>query len=153
MIEPAVAARLSDVASALDAPQILLVAIAGHGKRPSEASAARLAALAPHAVAAGEALQGARRTLAGLLPDTSTAPKPEALSLSDLAALETVRPDLQELRQLLGKALSVAERIDEARGKSYPDPIGGSCGWDFAEEVNQLLARVELEIGPKGKVD
>jgi hypothetical protein len=71
----------------------------------------------------------------------------DSLSLSDLSALESVRPDLESLRTLLGQALTVAERIDEARGRSYPEPVGGSCGWDFAEEVNQLLARVELDSG------
>jgi hypothetical protein len=71
----------------------------------------------------------------------------EDFSLSDLSALESVKPDLESLRTLLGQALTVAERIDQARGRSYPEPVGGSRGWDFAEEVNQLLARVELDSG------
>lgn len=71
----------------------------------------------------------------------------ETFSLSDLSALHSLGPDMSELRQLLGQALSVAERIDESRGRSYPEPVGGSCGWDLAEEVNQLLARVELDSG------
>jgi hypothetical protein len=76
----------------------------------------------------------------------------DSFSLSDLAALHSLGPDITNLRALLGQALTLAERIDEARGRSYPEPVGGSCGWDLAEEVNQLLARVEIDgVGAPGK--
>jgi hypothetical protein len=104
--------------------------------------------LIEQAQAALDAVKQAQRHL----PETATKRRQtgndsEGFSLSDLSALESVKPDLETLRGLLGQALTVAERIDEARGRSYPEPVGGSCGWDFAEEVNQLLARVELDSG------
>ena len=56
-------------------------------------------------------------------------------------------PEFDELRQKLEEALEIAKRIDQARGRSYPEAVGGSRGYDLAEEVNQLLARVELAAG------
>ena len=76
----------------------------------------------------------------------------DAFDLSDLAVMRDLGPDFTELRGRLGQALDIAERIDQARGRSYPEKIGGSCGWDLAEEVSQLLARVELAAeGAPGK--
>lgn len=72
-----------------------------------------------------------------------------SLSLSELAALERVRDEAQSLAAGLRALLPLAERIDAARGRSLPEPVAGSAGLDLAEDLVQLLSRVELDLyGP-----
>jgi hypothetical protein len=153
---PALATRLAEVMALIESARPPLVALAAHGRAPARFPISRLLDAAPVAESAEEGLQRAGRLLAPLAENSGETTEkqrtPEDFSLADLSALENVKPDLETLRTLLGQALTVAERIDEARGRSYPEPVGGSCGWDFAEEVNQLLARVQLEgAGARGK--
>ena len=76
---------------------------------------------------------------------------PGDLSLSDLALMEELQPDIAELREHLARALVVAERIDKARGRSSEATVGPN-GWDLAEEVHQLLCTVESQsLGAAGK--
>ncbi len=158
-VSPALSARLAEVLKLIETARTPLVALTAYGRAPERFPVSRLLDAAPAAESAEEGLQRAARLLTPLTGQPESAGKArenngikEAFSLSDLSALHSLGPDLTELRGLLGQALSVAERIDEARGQSYPESIGGSCGWDLAEEVNQLLARVELDSsGPRGK--
>ncbi len=82
----------------------------------------------------------------------ATLPPASTLDLGQLSQMQELAPDLAELAGHLKAALQVAERIDLARGRSAPEPVGGSFGWDLAEEVNQLLAAVEnQQLGAVGK--
>lgn len=80
-------------------------------------------------------------------PDPETAPPSDTLSLSDLTAVHQLGPEFDELRGKLAEALEIAERIDQARGRSYPESVGGSRGYDLAEHLVQTLAYVEREAG------
>jgi hypothetical protein len=81
--------------------------------------------------------------------DSPLAPDRDRSSLADLAALERVRPEAQDLADELRRLLPLAERIDKARGRALDRPVAGSAGLDLAEDIVQLLARIELDLhGP-----
>jgi hypothetical protein len=63
--------------------------------------------------------------------------------------------DARELLATLRQALVIAERVDGARGRSFPDdtPLrpGESRGTDLAESISELVLRLRIEVeGPKG---
>ena len=66
-------------------------------------------------------------------------------------ALDT--PEVRDMLTSLQAILPVAEKIDAARGRALEAPVGGSAGCDLAEDVAQMIARLELEIyGPAPSV-
>lgn len=74
------------------------------------------------------------------------------LDLSTLSQMQELGPDMAALAGHLRAALEVAERVDEARGRCLPEPVGGTRGTDLAEEVYQLLCMVENQmLGTPGK--
>lgn len=90
--------------------------------------------------------------VAVLLPPPAPIPASDnAFDLSELAAVEAARPELERLVAVLTEALAVAEQIDAVRGRSFDEVIGGSAGWDIAEDVSQLRARVQLDLYGPGK--
>lgn len=53
----------------------------------------------------------------------------------------------------LRELMPLAERIDAARGRALPEVVGGSAGLDLAEDLAQMVARLELEAyGPAAAV-
>jgi hypothetical protein len=71
--------------------------------------------------------------------------------LADLAALDT--PDVRALLAGLEALLPVAERVDASRGRAGESVVGGSAGFDVAEDLAQMIARLSLEIhGPASTV-
>ena len=62
-------------------------------------------------------------------------------------ALDT--PDVRALLAGLEALLPVAERVDASRGRAGEAVIGGSAGFDVAEDLALMIARLSLEIhGP-----
>jgi hypothetical protein len=66
-------------------------------------------------------------------------------------ALDT--PDVRQLLAGLEALLPIAERVDAARGRAGAEVVGGSAGFDLAEDLVQLIARISLEVhGPGAAV-
>ena len=62
-------------------------------------------------------------------------------------------PDVRALAAGLRELLPIAERIDAARGRALAEVVGGSAGLDLAEDLAQMVARLELEaFGPAASV-
>lgn len=62
-------------------------------------------------------------------------------------------PDVRALAAGLRELLPLAERIDAARGRALAEVVGGSAGLDLAEDLAQMVARLELEAyGPAASV-
>ena len=62
-------------------------------------------------------------------------------------------PDVRELHALLRQAVTIAERIDQARGRavspSFPLGDGETAGFDLAEGLQNIVLRLEGEaFGP-----
>lgn len=97
-----------------------------------------------------EALQGA----GARLPDRKgSRPRPEPNPLAEMARAERSRPEALALLDALRTAFASAEALDLARGRSLEAPIAGSAGCDLAEDLAQLIARLELELyGPAQSV-
>lgn len=68
-----------------------------------------------------------------------------------LDALNT--PDVRALLDAVRALVPLAERVDQARGRWYPDaPPTDTKGTDLAETLHQLACRLHLEaFGPSGK--
>jgi hypothetical protein len=95
------------------------------------------------------------RAVVGILQDLGAHEDQQAkASLSNpIPFLLLDTPDVRELLSGLQSLLPVAERIDAARGRSLEAPVGGSLGCDLAEDLAQLIARLELELyGPSERV-
>ncbi len=144
---PDTSARAAQAIQLMHTAHIPLFALVAYSRAPERVPIATLLSAAEAAQRGMDELRAATRILTPLAKEVIAHPPAEPTDLAELAVLESLRPDFAELCELLGRALDVAERIDRARGRSYPEKIGGSCGWDLAEEVNQLLAHVELESG------
>ena len=117
-----------------------------------EDAAARRALLSECATEAKVAKQEADAAREALESLGGAPPPPLDLEVAiPLDQLDT--PDTRALLIGLGALLPIAERIDAARGRSLPEPVGGSAGIDLAEDLAQLIARLELEIyGPSERV-
>lgn len=117
-----------------------------------EDAAARGALIAECATEAKLALREADAARNALASMGATPPPP--LDLATAIPLDQL--DTEDTRALLvglGALLPIAERIDAARGRSLPEPVGGSAGVDLAEDLAQMIARLELEIyGPAASV-
>ena len=101
---------------------------------------------------AESARESARAALGELLaagaevPDQAPDPAPIPLHQLDT-------PDVRALAAGLRELLPIAERIDAARGRALPEVVGGSAGLDLAEDLAQMVARLELEAyGPAASV-
>ena len=101
---------------------------------------------------AGLAVEEAAHALAlldslGARPaDVPLPPPPIPLHLLDT-------PDARELLGALRHAVTIAERVDRARGRALPPSVGllpeGTRGLDLAETLSEIARRLEMEIyGP-----
>ena len=99
---------------------------------------------------AKEARESARAIVGGLQALGAHEDKQAAAALSHpipFHALDT--PDVRQLLAGLEALLPVAERVDASRGRAGESVIGGSAGFDVAEDLAQMIARLSLEIhGP-----
>lgn len=97
-----------------------------------------------------QAAESARAVVGGLQALGAKADETTAAALAyPIPFLKLDTPDVRELLAGLQVLLPVAERIDASRGRSLDEPVGGSAGCDIAEDLAQLIARLELELwGP-----
>ena len=101
-----------------------------------------------HAKAAATEATAALGLLAGLGVRPAGVPSASPIPL---ALLDT--PDARELLALLRQAVTVAERLDQARGRALPPTFplaeGETAGCDLAETLGYVALRLETEIhGP-----
>ena len=101
-----------------------------------------------------EATENARAIVRGLQALGACESDQAAAALSHpipFHALDT--PDVRDLLTGLERLLPVAERVDAARGRAGESVIGGSAGFDVAEDLAQMIARLSLEVfGPSEAV-
>lgn len=99
---------------------------------------------------ANEATENARAIVRGLQALGACESDQAAAALSHpipFHALDT--PDVRALLAGLEALLPVAERVDASRGRAGESVIGGSAGFDVAEDLAQMIARLSLEVfGP-----
>ena len=113
----------------------------------SDDAGERVQAVQAANVAATEAGKALALLLAtGARPAKIPEPEPVPLHLLDT-------PDARELLALLRQAVTVAERLDQARGRAMPPNVEllpeETRGLDFAEALADLSLRLEMEIfGP-----
>ena len=88
------------------------------------------------------------RTLKDLGGDVHTYRKAEPIPLDRLNT-----PDVRALLDGLRGLVPLADRIDEARGRSLDEAFPGDVkGLDLADALHSLVLRLEGEVcGPKGK--
>lgn len=99
---------------------------------------------------AGDETQAALKTVLDRGGKVDTLPEPQD-DLSVLFVLDS--PNSRTLLDGLKSLLPIAERVDAERGRSLPEVVGGSAGVDLAEDLAQLIARLELELyGPSDRV-
>lgn len=81
-------------------------------------------------------------------------PPPAPDSLEALRRIEQSRTESEVLLELLKGALPVAERLDRARGDWVGDMAdterGETPGTNYAEAVQELLLRLQGELGAEG---
>lgn len=103
---------------------------------------------------ADEAAENARAIVGSLQALGAHEDKQAAAALAHpipFHALDT--PEVRQLLAGLEALLPVAERVDVSRGRAGESVIGGSAGFDVAEDLAQLIARLSLEIhGPASTV-
>lgn len=99
-----------------------------------------------------QATESARSVVGGLQARGAMSHDSVATALAEplsLAQMDT--PALRGLAAALRAALPFAEAVDAERGRALDTVVGGSAGLDFAEDLAQFIARVEIELhGPTG---
>lgn len=79
---------------------------------------------------------------------------PATDSLEHLRRIEESRSEGQALLLALAQLLPIAERLDKARGNWVGDMAdvehGETPGTDYAESVQELLLRIQGELGAEG---
>jgi hypothetical protein len=87
----------------------------------------------------------------GVRPSEAVRPRVGSRSgdLGQLMKLENSRPEALALLDALRAALPLAEALDEKRGDVLDEPVGGSAGLVWGEDLVQLKSKLELELfGP-----
>lgn len=100
--------------------------------------------------AADKATDALRRLRAAGAPPEAFDGVPDSNPLR-LDQLDT--PDVRALLDGVAALLPLAEKVDQARGRWYPDaPASDTKGTDLAETLHLLACRLHLEVyGPSGK--
>jgi hypothetical protein len=100
---------------------------------------------------AGKESAAALALLRGLGATTPTQRAMRAASnpLAELARMENSRSEALALLDALRTAHALAEALDAKRGNVLDEPIGGSAGMVWGEDLVQLKSKLELELfGP-----